>query len=1083
MRGSMDEGDGETIENYDSASLSRRWRKRWIALWAILALLVVALVASWFSRERIAGNIIESQLDAMGLDATYDIERIGGTRQTIANLVVGDPQRPDFTADKISVILRYRLGLPTVGRVELVNPRLFGTYRDGELSFGSLDSVLFDDSAEASGLPDLDLKIVDGRALLDTDFGPVGLKLEGEGELDSGFSGVLAASAPSLSFDGCAAESTTLFGKLTTRAGRATVDGPLRAATLECPDRSLSLRSAAIEGKTTLSKDFSGFESNLSLTSGTLMAPWARANGMNGTVEASYRAERLNARYSVALRGLEAEQVRAALATADGTLRTTGGFARMDLQADVEGNGLKLGNGLDRTLADFQQSASGTLAAPLLEKIRGALARESRGSSFAAHLTARQGDGGTVLVVPEGRLRGGSGATLLSISQLQLGGGADREGAPRFSGNFSTGGEGLPRIVGRMEQRGDGEPMLRLRMAEYSAGGASLAVPELVVAQSAKGQIGFAGSIEASGDLPGGAAEGLILPVNGAWSPGSGLAMWRRCTDIAFERLQFANLALINRKLTVCPGSGGSILRSDANGVRIVAGAPELDLAGSFGETPIAIRSGPIGFAWPGALSARALDITLGPAGTDTSFRISNLDAQLGGEEVAGTFDEADVRLYSIPLDILNAAGEWRYAGDRLEISGGTFRLADRENPARFEPLAGRDGRLTLADNVITATAGLHERSSERIVTSVDIRHDLESGTGHADIDVPGLVFDDRLQPDVLTPLALGVIANAEGTITGTGRIDWNENDVASSGEFSTEGLDFAAAFGPVKGASGTIVFTDLINLTTAPGQTLKVASINPGIEIFDGEVAFSLNNGTALSVAGGTWPFLGGTLTLQPVDLTFGASEVRRYVLVIEGLDAGQFVQQMELGNISATGKFDGTVPLVFDEAGNGSIETGLLVSRPPGGNVSYVGELTYEDLSAMANFAFDTLRSLDYREMTVRMDGSLTGEIVTRVRFDGVKQGEGTKSNIITKQIAKLPVRFNVNVRAPFYQLITSFKAMYDPAFVRDPRELGLLSDDGTRFLRPSVTAEEVEQEITPEDLVPDEPPIQSPESENVR
>src|SRR5690606_18621440 len=107
------------------------------------------------------------------------------------------------------------------------------------------------------------------------------------------------------------------------------------------------------------------------------------------------------------------------------------------------------------------------------------------------------------------------------------------------------------------------------------------------------------------------------------------------------------------------------------------------------------------------------------------------------------------------------------------------------------------------------------------------------------------------------------------------------------------------------------------------------------------------------------------------------------------EGLEAARFVERMELNNLGATGVFDGTVPVVFDAMGNGRLEGGLLLSRPPGGNVSYVGELTYEDLSPMANYAFDMLRSLDYRQMSVQMDGPLIGEIVTRVRFDGVSQG----------------------------------------------------------------------------------------------
>src|SRR5690606_13294984 len=136
--------------------------------------------------------------------------------------------------------------------------------------------------------------------------------------------------------------------------------------------------------------------------------------------------------------------------------------------------------------------------------------------------------------------------------------------------------------------------------------------------------------------------------------------------------------------------------------------------------------------------------------------------------------------------------------------------------------------------------------------------------------------------------------------------------------------------------------------------QRVRVASINPGIEVYDGEIGIELTNGEVLRMTGGVWPFMGGTLTMRPVTLNIGVSEVRAYILEIVGLEASQFVQRMELENVSATGTFDGIMPLIFDRNGNGRIEGGRLVSRPPGGNVAYVGALTYEDLSPMANIAF---------------------------------------------------------------------------------------------------------------------------------
>jgi hypothetical protein len=390
----------------------------------------------------------------------------------------------------------------------------------------------------------------------------------------------------------------------------------------------------------------------------------------------------------------------------------------------------------------------------------------------------------------------------------------------------------------------------------------------------------------------------------------------------------------------------------------------------------------------------------------------------------------------------------------------GAFRLVDRQGEnARFEPLVARGGTLRLANNLITAEVTLRHPDTDRVVTEVDLTHNLASGRGFADLTVPGILFDRQLQPVALTQRALGVVANARGTVTGTGR---------------SEGLDFAAAFGPVRGARGTVRFSDLIGLTTAPGQTLQVASVNPGIEVTDGEFTFQLRGGRLLAVEGGSWPFMGGRLILRRVDLNFGVEEERRYIFDIQGLDAAAFIARFELPNIAATGIFDGTVPIVFDASGNGRVQDGLLTSRPPGGNVSYVGDLTYKDLSPIANFAFDALRSLDYNRMTIGMNGALTGEIVTNVNIDGVRQGEGARRNFVTRALANLPIQFRINIRAPFYQLITSFKSLRDPAAVRDPRDLGLLADDGTR-LKPAVRGEEVPEKIEPEDLIQGKSPVQ--------
>ena len=1069
----------DEVAQVNESGARPRWRKKryFVPGLSLLTLLAVFLVA-WANRETIANDFIRDQLDAYGIEGTYDVERIGGQTQILSNLVVGDPERPDLTAERVIVKLKYRLGLPEIGSVTLLRPRLYGTYLDGKLSFGALDPLLFAESDAEPGLPPLDLSIDDGRGLLETDYGPIGFKLEGEGRLNDGFRGVLAATAPQLAIGGCDATKTTLFGTISTNAGRPRFEGPLRQGNLVCEDQVLAMAGLTAELDARASETFSDPQVDARIDTDALALPMGSAQSVSGTVRAQLNGEAANVRYSLAARGFETPQALAAVLTAEGIMRTRDGFERIEVDSSVEGNGLRLGQQLVSGIESVSTMGDGTLLEPLARKFASALQSQARGSALEARVRYSSNGEGYSLLIPQAELTGGSGSRILSLSRVQLG--ARSGSAPSYSGNIATGGPDLPRISGRMENAAGNGPVFRLSMAPYEAGGARLAVPRITVAQGAGGALGFSGTIEASGPLPGGAVDQLSVPVNGRYAPDGSLALWRECTRIAFRRIAFADLNIAGPGLTLCPPSGRAMLTNGAGGLRFAAGAPSLDLSGALADTPIRIASGPVGFAWPGTLTARSVQITLGPEATASRFAISDLDAQLG-EDIAGNFSDAEITLASVPLDIRNASGAWDYSGGQFQITGAAFRLLDRAEPDRFEPLAARNASLTLFDNLIRAQADLRHPASDRLVTGVDIRHDLSTGAGTADLDIAGLRFDEGLQPVDLTPLALGVIANADGTVTGEGRIAWSSSgDVTSSGVFSTDDFDFAAAFGPVKGASGTIEFTDLLNLTTAPRQTLRVASVNPGIEVLDGEIEFELRNGEVLAVAGGSWPFMGGRLILREVDFNFGVSEERRYIFEIVGLEAAQFIAQMELENISATGTFDGTVPIVFDAQGNGRIDEGILLSRPPGGNISYVGELTYEDLSTIANYAFDALRSMDFTQMRVVMEGPLAGEIVTRVRFDGVRQGEGTKGNIVTRQLAKLPIQFRINIRAQFYQLLTSMKALYDPAAVRDPRELGLLSDDGTRLLRRSVTGEEVQPDIEPEDVIPDEPTIQQQESE---
>ena len=1033
--------DGQEIEEaQELARAPQRRRGRW-SLGVVATVLAVMLLGGWLARERIAHKVINDRLENMGLPATYTIQKIGPSREILTNIVIGDPAHPDLTVERAEVQIVPTFGLPTIGRITLVRPRLYGRIAGGKISFGSLDKVLFANKGGPKGLPDLDLALIDGRARIDSAAGPLGLKAEGAGNLRGGFAGTLAAIAPALTLGACQVQRLSAYGKVTVSAAAPRFDGPVRLQALDCPASRLTARNASLQMNTTLSAAFDAAEGTYALASGVLGYRSSQLTSARGTGQFSWARGDLTVGYKLTGAGLAAAGIKADAVALEGVARSHDRMASFSSEGALGAAGVSPGRALEVSLARLEKSGAGTLLAPLAGQLRSALARETPRSSLSATFQLRQSGQLTNLTVPGALWRGGSGARLAALSRvtITLGG----RGGMLLAGNLVTGGPGLPQIEGRFERRGSGGALASLVLAPYRAGDSVVALPELKLVQLPGGAFGFAGRALITGALPGGRVDNLVLPIEGNWSAGGGLAALRRCTPLSFDRFKIANLTLAGQSLTICPGPEGAILRSDARGTRVSAGTAGLALNGLLGSTAIRLRSGAVGMAWPGALVARSIDVSLGPVAFPTTLKIAQLNAMLG-KITTGKFVGTELKLNAVPLDVLDAAGNWRFANQELTVGGASLTVKDRLKDARFYPLVARDATLSLHSTTFTANALLREPKSDRLVTEARIVHDLDTATGHADLLVPGIVFDQKLQPDTLTYLSQGVIALAKGTVYGQGRIDWNRSGVVSTGDFSTDKLDFAAQFGPVKGARGTVHFTDLLALVTAPRQTLHVASINPGIEVNDGDLSFQLEPGHLLVVNGAKWPFIDGSLELLPTGFVLGGAEVRRFTIKVNALNLAKFVQRLGLGNISASGIFDGELPLVFDENG-GRIDNGILVSRAPGGNLSYIGELTYKDLSPMGNFAFQALRSLNYKKMEIGLQGRLDGEIVTKMRIDGVSQGVGAKRNFITQRFAGLPIRFNINIRGPFQQLISSFKSLYDPTYVRDPRSLGLINPSG--------------------------------------
>ena len=277
----------------------------------------------------------------------------------LSNIVIGDPRRPDLTVERAEVTIEPRFGLPGIGRITLVRPRLFGSYRGGRVSLGSLDPLLFTGSKAAFRMPDLDVGIVDGRALIESDAGPVGVQLAGSGKLRGGFAGTLAAVAPALAAAGCRAERASLFGRISVTAQKPRFVGPLRLGALACPDRQLRLADAALSADATVDAPLDGAEAKLALRTGAIAYAGTRLAATSGDGRVTWRDRALTARYRIEGAGFSSAQLAARTLGVEGGLRAADGFARVETEGSVSGAGLVPGRGLDVALAAAGRASAG----------------------------------------------------------------------------------------------------------------------------------------------------------------------------------------------------------------------------------------------------------------------------------------------------------------------------------------------------------------------------------------------------------------------------------------------------------------------------------------------------------------------------------------------------------------------------------------------------------------------------------------------------------------------------------------------------------------------------------------------------
>jgi translocation and assembly module TamB len=984
------------------------WRRKrvWIGL-AFIGLPLIALGIAWAQRSPIAKSMIDDELKARGVQATYEITRIGTSKQRIANIVIGDPARPDLTADWAEIDTSLGLSGATVRAVRAGGVRLRGRLVEGDgVTFGAVDGLLPKPTGEPFRWPDLDVALTDARLSLATPYGGIGAVVNGKGPLQSGFVGQVVAASQQLGTKSCSGRSVRADLSLKTQDARTILTGPLTTPEAQCGG--VRLTGVGMPIDVSLTPELTGWKGGLSANIAALTMPGVKASNLSLQSDFEGMVKRTEGSFALNSGSLAAAQGKAGPFSANGKYAIGNGGKGLFVESSgrVDANRIAPAKGLSVPVraAAIDGTPLKGIAVALAKAIDGL--QQGSEASAAFGLDHREGRGELNLTAISAKSR--SGASLGSDANVSV---TWPGGRYAVKGSASLSGGGFPTTQIRMNgQSGvatlapltSGKDRVALTPVRFALGRNGLSLDTIATVD---------------GNLGGGRVAGLAVPL----SLRPGQSALSGCFSPRFNRLDLAGMSLSPSQINLCLRGNSVTVAGD-------------QLAGRLGSSPLNIDFKAARYDMASKVfGADRVNVRLNTGERPTLLSLSNVSGTVRGKGASGRYSGASGQIGPVPMLMTEGSGDWAYAADVFTTKA-AMTVSDAQTDYRFNPLITDDFALRFANGVITANGSMKHPKTGTVVNTVDIEHRFSGGTGRAVLDVAGLTFGEALQPEELTPITLGVIANVFGTVKGRGQIDWTPNGVTSSGTFRTQGMDMAAAFGPVTGLAGEIRLSDLLGIATEPNQVVTLAGVNPGVAVLNGQIDYQLLPGLKAQVNGGRWPFAGGFLILEPTVLDLNQAAERRLTFRVEGLDMARFIAAMEFENVAATGTFDGTLPMIFDKDG-GRIEGGRLVARD-GGSLSYVGEISNENLGSMGRFAFDALKSIKYSRLSIDLEGAIDGDVITRIKFAGVNQApiQGVRASfpipIKVTGLNNIPFIFNVTITAKFRQLFEMARSFNDPS-----------------------------------------------------
>lgn len=602
-----------------------------------------------------------------------------------------------------------------------------------------------------------------------------------------------------------------------------------------------------------------------------------------------------------------------------------------------------------------------------------------------------------------------------------------------------------------------------LTLGAWRASGASISAHELgvsiAVAPGGAGRVDLRGRVHVTGPIGDGEVRDLTpdLDVAVLWKPGWRVVPNHGCIPTQLAGLDAAGLSFGAGTFSLCP-LNGTLIASDAND----------NLSGGFVVRELALNghmAGPA--AQPARITAASLtgmfggrvgDVILAleadtprvaiamDADRTLNVALQRLTASAhiaDSWRIAGAFEAGTLSDPALPGSVSTIEGTWNAAPENgapvIRVASADAlvtanRPSSEDERPLFQPLRLANVSAILQRGRLDANGNIVLAAQQRQLAEFTAWHQMQDGVGAAQVTAPSIVFSETLQPYQITERARGVIANVRGPAAAIADVAWSRENIAARGSVRLDGVSFATTTLPiVEDVRGVVVFDDLFALTTPPSQDVSVGLLNPGIAVRNGRVRFQLLPEQRINIEDAAFQFAGGVLAMQPTSVTLGEDETQ-IVLTLNDVDAGGLIAALSIPDMEATGRLEGAFPLRLT-ARTAYVENGVLHALPGGGTLSYTGNAGQNALG-VTRIAFDALRSFHYDELALRLNGDISGDVLTEIEFSGQNTGGAVDLGPIAPvpglgnvTVRGVPFDFNVRINAPFRSLARTAASIADP------------------------------------------------------